>query len=48
VIQAGEAIGQMVILPVVTPAVEEVSAEEIHRQGSSRGGTGGIVDQFKG
>lgn len=46
-IRAGEAIGQMVIVPVVTPAVEEVSPEEIHAAASARGGTGGIVDQFK-
>jgi dUTP pyrophosphatase len=45
-IRAGEAIGQLVILPVVTPAVEEVSPQEIHAQRSSRGTSGGIVDQF--
>jgi dUTP pyrophosphatase len=45
-IRAGDAIGQMVILPIVTPAVEEVPAEEIHREESTRGGSGGIVAQY--
>jgi dUTP pyrophosphatase len=43
--QPGDAVGQLILLPVFTPAVEEVSAEEIHPQASSRGGAGGIVDQ---
>ncbi len=46
-IRAGDAIGQMLLLPVFTPAVEEISAEEIHRQSSQRGGSGGIVSQFQ-
>lgn len=41
----GDAVGQLVLLPVLTPAVVEVSAGEIHPQASSRGGTGGIVEQ---
>ena len=41
----GDAVGQLLLLPILTPAVEEVSAAEIYRQASSRGGTGGIVDQ---
>ena len=45
VFQPGDAVGQMVLLPVLTPAVEEVSLEEVHRQVSSRAGTGGIVEQ---
>jgi dUTP pyrophosphatase len=45
---AGEAVGQLVIMPVVTPAVEEVSAEEIHVDKSTRGGAGGIVEQHQG
>jgi len=44
---AGEAVGQLVIVPVLTPAVEEVSAEEIHVHKSTRGGAGGIVDQHE-
>ncbi len=47
VIHAGEAVGQILILPVLTPAVEEVSADEIHASGSARGASGGIVDQYK-
>jgi len=45
---AGEAVGQLVIVPVLTPAVEEVSPEEIHTQKSTRGGAGGIVEQHEG
>lgn len=45
--EAGAAVGQLVLLPVLTPAVEEVSPEVVHRQASSRGATGGIVDQAK-
>lgn len=47
-ITAGDAIGQLIILPVVTPTVEEVSPEEIHTRPSSRGATGGIVTQWEG
>jgi len=46
-IRGGDAIGQMLILPVFTPAVEEVPPEEIHQSGSTRGASGGIVDQYK-
>lgn len=45
IFERGEAVGQMVILPVLTPAIEEVSVEDIHTRRSSRGGTGGIVNQ---
>lgn len=44
-IPAGGALGQLLLIPIVTPAVEEVPPEEIHAQSSSRGGSGGIVDQ---
>ncbi len=44
-INPGDAIGQLLILPIFTPAVEEVSIEQIHVDNSSRGNTGGIVDQ---
>lgn len=42
-IEYKQAVGQMVILPVVTPAVEEISCEEIHKVVSERGATGGIL-----
>lgn len=42
-ITEGQAIGQMLILPVETPAVREVSLSEIHRETTSRGATGGIL-----
>jgi dUTP pyrophosphatase len=44
-IKVGEAIAQLLILPIETPMVEEISLEEIHSQRSPRGGSGGIVDQ---
>lgn len=43
----GDAVGQLVILPVLTPAVEEVEQAVIHRQKTTRGGAGGIVSQHK-
>ena len=46
-IPAGMAIAQLLILPVLTPAVEEVSPQEIHPQESARGNSGGIVSQAK-
>lgn len=46
-IHPGDAIGQLLILPVETPAVEEVSPQEIHSRHSTRGASGGIVDQSK-
>lgn len=46
-IHPGDAIGQLVILPVVTPEIIEVGPDQIHKNNSTRGETGGIVDQFK-
>jgi dUTP pyrophosphatase len=46
ILHPGDAVGQMVLVPVVTPAVEEVGADEIHAQASRRGNSGGIVSQF--
>ena len=42
-IQPGQAIGQMLILPVETPAVREVPADLIHQEATARGATGGIL-----
>lgn len=44
-LRAGEAIAQMLLLPIVTPGVSEVSLDEIHAQASARGASGGIVSQ---
>ena len=38
-----EAIAQMLIVPVETPAVEEVPLSGIHQEASERGATGGIL-----
>lgn len=43
----GDAVAQLLILPIETPALEEVSPHEIHREASPRGASGGIVDQRK-
>lgn len=45
VITPGMAVAQLVMVPVATPVLEAVSPEEIHRQKSTRGATGGIVNQ---
>ncbi len=46
-IKPGDAIGQLLILPIFTPEVLEVELDQIHNENSSRGMTGGIVDQRK-
>jgi dUTP pyrophosphatase len=46
-IPAGGAVGQMLLVPVATPAVEEVAPDELLTRASARGGSGGIVDQHK-
>ena len=42
-IEYGQAVGQMMILPVETPQVEEVPLDQIHKTVSERGATGGIL-----
>lgn len=42
----GDAIAQLLIQPVLTPEVNEVSMSDIHRKKSERGDSGGIVSQF--
>ena len=46
-IHPGDAIAQVLLIPIITPAVLEVSIEEIHQQSSQRGPSGGIVSQHK-
>jgi len=43
----GDAVGQLVLLPVLTPAVEEVGLDQVHPQTSARAGGGGIVEQHQ-
>jgi dUTP pyrophosphatase len=45
VIGLGDAVGQMVLLPVLTPEVIEVDIHVIHGVESPRGESGGIVSQ---
>ena len=40
----GMAIAQMILLPIVTPAIEEADADTIHSVKSERGATGGILE----
>ena len=42
-IKFGQAIGQMLLIPVETPAVEEIPLDEIHKAKTARGATGGIL-----
>ena len=41
-ISVGQAIGQMLIFPIVTPVVEELPIDRIHQEKSERGASGGI------
>lgn len=43
IIEYGKAVGQMLLVPIETPAVEEISLDEIHQKKSARGATGGIL-----
>ena len=45
-IYSGEAIAQLVVVPILTPNVEQVSYEEFQHT-TDRGATGGIVTQLK-
>lgn len=44
VIRAGDAIGQMVLIPIIRPLIVEISPEEIHVEKSDRADTGGILE----
>ncbi|HSM25069.1 MAG TPA: hypothetical protein VK856_09425 [Anaerolineaceae bacterium] len=46
-IKPGDAIGQLLIIPIFTPEITEVAPDLIHKRNSSRGETGGIVEQYK-
>ncbi len=43
VIKEGQPIAQMLLIPIVTPVVEEIPADVIHQVKSDRGATGGIL-----
>ena len=42
-IHFGQAVAQMLLIPVVTPEVEPVPLEFIHQEITARGATGGIL-----
>lgn len=42
----GDAIGQLVLIPVFTPAVLEVTPDEIHTKKTERSDSGGIVSEL--
>jgi len=46
-IQQGDPIAQLVLVPVVTPEVQEVLNAELFTEASDRGETGGILTQAK-
>lgn len=41
-VRSGQAIAQLVHLPVLCEPLEELASEELHREPSERGGSGGI------
>jgi len=41
----GDAIAQLIIVPVFTPEIVETPLDEIHKVETFRGGSGGIVEQ---
>lgn len=43
----GDPVAQLLILPCETPAIKEVSKEEIHKEVTYRGATGGILTEFQ-
>lgn len=45
-INAGSAIAQMLLVPCITGEIVEVDKEKLHVSTSSRGNTGGIVEQL--
>lgn len=42
-IEYGQAVGQMLIIPIETPEIEETDINKIHAKTSARGATGGIL-----
>lgn len=45
-IKKGEPIAQLIVVPILTPEIEEVSQENFSKE-TDRGATGGIVSQLK-
>lgn len=45
VFERGDAVGQLLILPILTPQIEEISAAEFLKNTTARGASGGIVEQ---
>lgn len=43
----GQAVGQMLIIPIETPEIEEIDIAVIHSEVSERGATGGILGNSK-
>lgn len=42
-IRSGDPIAQMIIIPIITPEINEVGLEDIHKEESERGDDGGIT-----
>lgn len=43
----GQAVGQMVLIPIIRPALKLVDKDEIHKVTTDRGETGGIVEDVE-
>jgi dUTPase len=41
----GQQIGQMIFIPIIRPDIAVYSLEEIHKEETERGNTGGILEQ---
>jgi len=44
---AGQPVGQMIIIPIIRPPIVEISPDEIHKEKSDRGETGGILEDVE-
>ncbi len=44
IIKAGDPLGQLILIPIIHPIIEEVTADEIHVEETDRGVTGGIAE----
>jgi dUTP pyrophosphatase len=45
-INDGDAVAQLLLIPIITPKVSMVDINEVHQTKSNRGATGGIVTQL--
>ena len=46
-ISSGQAVAQLLVIPIETPTAIEVSIQDLYKEKSPRGETGGIAEQKK-